>query len=150
MPLSVEEIESTMNTYHTLYLACMVAAICFLVVALVLFIVLKIPRVFMSLTGLERRKAIKELDESVAYTNQLDSSQLMRNKYARRNRRNSKMVTPTGSLKLPNKPNPAVPAPTGIVPGANQSTPEIRGDDTLHPTVLLNDGQGEIDRKSVV
>ena len=60
MSLSVDEIERTMNTYHTAWLVCMIAACVFLVAAVVLFIVFRIPRVFMNLTGIERKRQIKE------------------------------------------------------------------------------------------
>ena len=65
MSLSVDEIERTMNTYHTAWLVCMIAACVFLVAAVVLFIVFRIPRVFMNLTGIERKRQIKEITENV-------------------------------------------------------------------------------------
>lgn len=65
MSLSVDEIERTMNTYHTAWLVCMIAVCVFLVAAVVLFIVFRIPRVFMNLTGIERKRQIKEITENV-------------------------------------------------------------------------------------
>jgi len=71
MSLSVDEIERTMNTYHTAWLVCMIAACVFLVAAVVLFIVFRIPRVFMNLTGIERKRQIKEITENVGTEHRL-------------------------------------------------------------------------------
>ena len=58
---SVQNYESRVNLYHNIFQYCLVLAILFLIIAVVLFIVLKIPRVFGEMTGRDARKAIEEM-----------------------------------------------------------------------------------------
>ncbi len=132
--ISVSEVEHNINKYHTIWLICLIAAICFLIVAIVLFFVLKIPTVFMIITGLSKRKEIKEMDENSAYTVQLSRRLLASDKKKAKNKRNSgsrklnknAMITQSGRLAAPVGSVPVtntVVAPRGYNPAANSSQP---------------------------
>ena len=69
--ITAVEVQRNLDKYHNIFLICLIAAICFLVVAIALFFLLNIPRVFMIITGISRKKEIKQLDDNAAYTSQL-------------------------------------------------------------------------------
>ncbi len=71
LAITAIEVEKNLQTYHTVFLICLIAAICFLLVAIALFFILNIPNVFMKITGISRKKEIKQLDDNAAYTSQL-------------------------------------------------------------------------------
>jgi hypothetical protein len=82
----VEEIERTMGMYHTAWLVCLIVGGVFFLAAVILFIVFRIPKVFMILTGIDRKRQIKEISENVGNEN---SSKLTEKK-ARATKKESK------------------------------------------------------------
>lgn len=99
---TAEQIARNIEKYHNIFLICLIAAICFLVVAITLFFLLKIPKVFMIITGLSKKKEIKELDDNAAYTSQLTNlktGKMIKNEPPRR-RRKQEMYSASGRLNL--------------------------------------------------
>ena len=94
----VQHIQNQMNSYHNLYVGCLIAGFVFLAIALILFFVLKIPNVFMRITGLSKKKEIKEMTDSVEYTSQL-SRRLTKGKKGKKKKTKVHMMTETGTLK---------------------------------------------------
>lgn len=58
---NVQNYESRVNLYHNIFQYCLVLAVLFLIIAIVLFIILKIPRVFGEMTGQDARRAIEAM-----------------------------------------------------------------------------------------
>ena len=56
--MGAQDFEGLVSLYHGIFLYCGIAAILFLVAAILLFIFLKIPRVFSELTGRGERPAV--------------------------------------------------------------------------------------------
>ena len=161
--ISVSQVEHNISKYHTIWLICLIAAICFLIVAIVLFFVLKIPTVFMIITGLSKRKEIKEMDENSAYTVQLSRRLLASDKKKAKGKHGSgsrklnknAMITQSGRLAAPVGSVPVtntVVAPRGYkpagqaagqggaynaagqTPGYNPATGQQSGDPDYEPT----------------
>ena len=74
--MASQNFEQMMNLYHGIFVYCGLAAILFLVIAITLFIFLKIPRVFSELTGRGARKAIQEMEMKRADSGKLLSRKL--------------------------------------------------------------------------
>jgi len=131
---NASEIQKNIDRYHTIWLICLIAAICFLVVAIVLFIVFRIPKSFMIITGLSRKKEIKQLDANVAYTTQLSRRLGMSRglKPKRDRKRGNAMITQSGRLG----------APAGGVP-VTQIDRDAEYADPRSVTTLLNDSPYE-------
>ncbi len=139
----VQVIQEAIEKYNTLHLVFLIAGICFAVFALALFIVLNIPKVFMSLTGLSKKHEIKVMDDNAAYTTQL-SRRLGRSD--RKGRRRPKNVALTNSGRLAVQPG-AVPVTqiktdnTGVVtPEPNNETAVLSSEPagSMETTVLSN------------
>ena len=131
--ITVTQIEENISRYHTIWLICLIAGICFLIVAIVLFFLLNIPNVFMIVTGLSKKRAIKELDENAAYTTQLSrrlTSDLKKKSGARtRRRKKNEMLTQSGRLA----------APVGSVPITQIDRNADYADPSSETTTLFND-----------
>ena len=72
----MRDFEQMMNLYHGIFFWCGLAALLFLVMAVVLFIVLKIPQVFGELTGRVAKKAIEEMIEESSESGGLTSRRI--------------------------------------------------------------------------
>lgn len=59
--MNTQNFEQLMNLYGSIKIVCIIGAVIFLIVAAVLFFVLKIPSVFGELTGRTAKKAIEEM-----------------------------------------------------------------------------------------
>ena len=69
-----QDYEGLVSLYHGIFLYCGIGAILFLAVAILLFILLKIPRVFSELTGRVAKKAIAQMSEDGAVSGDLNTS----------------------------------------------------------------------------
>ena len=101
----MQDFEQLMNLYHGIFVWCGVAAILFLILAVALFILLKIPQAFGELTGRVARKAIAEMVELSSETGGLTSRKIGEDGRRHRSGRNrtgalgtSKLRRRTGSL----------------------------------------------------
>lgn len=72
----MQNFEQMMNLYHGIFIGCGIAAIVFLVLAVVAFILLKIPRVFGELSGHIAKKAIQEMESGSAESGSLTSRKI--------------------------------------------------------------------------
>ncbi len=90
--MSSQNFEQMVNIYHGIYVYCGIAAIVFLILAAVLFVLLKIPRIFSELTGRGAKKAIQEMVEEGTATGNLTSRKIGED--GRRHRKKAK----TGAL----------------------------------------------------
>ncbi len=72
--MGAQDFEGLVSLYHGIFLYCGIAAILFLVAAILLFIFLKIPRVFSELTGRVAKKAIAQMSEDGAASGDLNTS----------------------------------------------------------------------------
>lgn len=70
---AVQNYEQTYTMYARIHLYCLIAAVAFLVLAIVLFFVLRIPQVFGELTGRTARKAVQEMKEGNPHSGELAS-----------------------------------------------------------------------------
>lgn len=66
--------DASMQMYLLIFRICGIAAVIMLLVSIVLFIMLKIPKVFGELTGLNAKKTIRHMEEINAQTGKLVSS----------------------------------------------------------------------------
>lgn len=94
----MQDFEQMMNLYHGIFFWCGLAAILFLVLAAVLFFVLKIPQVFGELSGRVARKAIAEMVEESSESGGLGSRKLGED--GRRHRTARMRSGASGTLKL--------------------------------------------------
>lgn len=78
--------------YHNLYIGCGIFAIAMLVVAIVLFFVFRIPSVFLDLTGISAKRAIREIENSAENEGVQESSKRVKRK------KEKKIMTPTGRI----------------------------------------------------
>ena len=123
---SAQQISRNITKYHNIFLICLIAAICFLIVAIALFFLLKIPKVFMIITGLSKKMEIKQLDDNAAYTSQLTNlktGKSMKNEPPRR--RKTEMYSASGKLNVKQGSIPV----TQIDPNATYADP--RSETTL-------------------
>ncbi len=95
--MGTQSFEQQITMYHNISLYCGIAAIIFLVAAIVLFFVLKIPKVLGELTGRTTRKAIDEMIAENASTGNLTSNKLAED--GRRRRRGRTGALGTGRLR---------------------------------------------------
>lgn len=65
-----------MNLYHGIFTYCGIGALIFLALAIALFVLLKIPRVFCELTGRNAKKAIQEMVAEGSATGNLTSRKI--------------------------------------------------------------------------
>ncbi len=72
--MGAQDYEGLVSLYHGIFLYCGIGAILFLAVAILLFILLKIPRVFSELTGRVAKKAIAQMSEDGAVSGDLNTS----------------------------------------------------------------------------
>lgn len=95
--MSTQNFEEMVSFYHNLNTYCAIAALAFLVIAIALFIRLKIPQVFGELTGRTAKKAINEMT-----TNGADSGSLASAKIGEdgRRRRKSPKTGPLNSGRI--------------------------------------------------
>ena len=162
--LTAADVQENIDRYHTIWLVCLIAAICFLLVAIVLFVVLKIPKVFLMITGISRKKAINEITESAEYTSQLANLKPGKPIPQPKNRKKQEMYSASGKLNIHSGSVPI----TQIDPKADYADPRSETtllsnspEESLGTTVLsyqgaemetsvLSGGRSEIklDRKS--
>lgn len=161
-----QDFEKLINLYHGIFLYCGIAALIFLVAAIALFFVLKIPRVFLELTGRVARKAIEEMKEEGAETGNLTAQIGKMGDDGRRHRRGrtgtlgtSRLRKKTGNLSggLPTAQMqgqaPAAPIQQSAVPqpAAQNAAPTMQGAMSAQPVYdgseqtnqLMNDGSSE-------
>ncbi len=101
----MQDFEQLMNLYHGIFVWCGAAAILFLILAAVLFILLKIPQASGELTGRVARKAIAEMVDLSSETGGLTSRKIGEDGRRHRSGRNrtgalgtSKLLRRTGSI----------------------------------------------------
>lgn len=102
--MSSQNFEQQVTFYHNIFVYCAIAALIFLVIAVVLFFLLKIPRVFGEMTGRDARKAIDEMMEENIKSGSLTSLKLGED--GKRRRRGRTGGPATGRLRK----NVSVPA----------------------------------------
>lgn len=71
-----QNFEQLMNLYHGIFTYCGIGALVFLALAIALFVLLKIPRVFCELTGRNAKKAIQEMVAEGSATGNLTSRKI--------------------------------------------------------------------------
>lgn len=59
----MQELEQTINLYHTAYLVCLVLAVIFLAITVFLFFKLEILKIFDWKTGRDRKRSIQKMEE---------------------------------------------------------------------------------------
>ena len=131
---TAEQIARNMSRYHNIFLICLIAGICFLLVAIALFFLLKIPKVFMIITGLSKKKEIRQLDDNAAYTSQLTNlktGKMPKREPARRQRKQD-VYSPSGKLNVH----------AGSVP-VTQINPNAIDADPRSETTLLSNSPDE-------
>ncbi|MGN0395326.1 MAG: hypothetical protein ACI4EF_08180, partial [Coprococcus sp.] len=67
MMSSVTDIEDTIAMYHVAYIVCLVLAICMFLCTAIIFCIFRIPKVFKGITGIERKRAIRDMSEHKEY-----------------------------------------------------------------------------------
>lgn len=95
--MSSQDFEQQITFYHNVFVYCAIAALIFLLIAIALFFVLKIPRVFGEMTGRDARRAIDEMMEENATSGSLTSMKLGED--GRRRRRGKTGALSTGRLR---------------------------------------------------
>lgn len=95
--MSSQDFEQQVIFYHKVFVYCAIAALIFLLIAIILFFVLKIPRVFGEMTGRDARKAIDEMMAENATSGSLTSMKLGED--GRRRRRGKTGALSTGKLR---------------------------------------------------
>lgn len=103
-----QDYEGLVSLYHGIFVYCGIAALVFLCVAALLFIVLKIPRVFMELTGRGAKKAIARMEEAGSASGDLNSVSRQIGDDGRRHRRGR-----TGALGTSKLSRDITAAPSG-------------------------------------
>lgn len=94
-----QDYEGLVSLYHGIFVYCGIAALVFLCVAALLFIVLKIPRVFMELTGRGAKKAIARMEEAGSASGDLNSVSRQIGDDGRRHRRGRTGALGTSKLR---------------------------------------------------
>lgn len=74
--MSSQNFEQQVTFYHNIFVYYALAALIFLIIAIALFFLLKIPRVFGEMTGRNAKKAIDEMMEENAKSGSLTSAKL--------------------------------------------------------------------------
>lgn len=95
--MSSQDFEQQIIFYHNVFVYCAIAALIFLLITIVLFFLLKIPRVFGEMTGRDARKAIDEMMAENATSGSLTSMKLGED--GRRRRRGKTGALSTGRLR---------------------------------------------------
>lgn len=95
--MSTQNFEELVNLYHNINVYCAIAALVFLVIAIVLFFQMKIPRIFGELTGRTAQKAIDEMMAENASSGSLTSMKI--DEDGRRHRKGRTGALPTGRLR---------------------------------------------------
>lgn len=90
--------------FETMQTVSMVIAIVMLVVTIALFFLLKIYDAFMDLSGIKRKRGIKEIQEDSDYTTRLNKEKRAKNK-------KQKIMTTSGQINYQSAPRPATPPP---------------------------------------
>ena len=62
--MGAQNFEQQITFYHNIFVYCAIAALVFLAIAVILFFVLKIPRVIGEFTGRDAKKAIQEMTKA--------------------------------------------------------------------------------------
>lgn len=96
--MSAQNFEQQITFYHNIYVYCAIAALIFLVIAILLFFVLKIPRVIGEITGRDAKKAIEEMTAANDITGNLSTSRRLGDD-GRRHRKGRSGGLGTGRLK---------------------------------------------------
>lgn len=97
--MGTQDFESQINLFHGIFVYCAIAALVFLAAAIVLFIVFKIPRVFMEFTGRVARKAIEQMSEEGAESGSLNSTSRRLGDDGRRHRKVRSGLLATSKLQ---------------------------------------------------
>ncbi len=107
--MEIQNFEQQVVFYHNVFVYCAVAALIFLVIAVVLFFLLKIPKVFGEFTGRDAKRAIEEMMAENALSGSLTSLKLGEDGRRRRRGRTGSLATGrlrkntivrTGNLKM--------------------------------------------------
>lgn len=107
--MEIQNFEQQVVFYHNVFVYCAVAALIFLVIAVVLFFLLKIPKVFGEFTGRDAKRAIEEMMAENALSGSLTSLKLGEDGQRRRRGRTGSLATGrlrkntivrTGNLKM--------------------------------------------------
>ncbi|MGN1139889.1 MAG: hypothetical protein ACI4TF_01685 [Oliverpabstia sp.] len=61
--MGVQNFEQQIRLYHSIFVYCAIASLIVLIITIILFFVLKIPKVIGEITGRDARKAISEMME---------------------------------------------------------------------------------------
>lgn len=106
--MEIQNFEQQVVFYHNVFVYCAVASLIFLVIAVVLFFLLKIPKVFGEFTGRDAKRAIEEMMAENALSGSLTSLKLGEDGRRRRGRTGSlatgrlrkNTIVRTGNLKM--------------------------------------------------
>lgn len=107
--MEIQNFEQQVVFYHNVFVYCAVAALIFLVIAVVLFFLLKIPKVFGEFTGRDAKRAIEEMMAENALSGSLTSLKLGEDGRRRKRGRTGSLATGrlrkntivrTGNLKM--------------------------------------------------
>lgn len=107
--MEIQNFEQQVVFYHNVFVYCAVAALIFLVIAVVLFFLLKIPKVFGEFTGRDAKRAIEGMMTENALSGSLTSLKLGEDGRRRRRGRTGSLATGrlrkntivrTGNLKM--------------------------------------------------
>jgi hypothetical protein len=90
------EYTEKIGMYHTIFQIFGIAAILMLIISIVLFFVLNIPRVFGDLTGLNAKRTIQQMEEVNQQTGRLVSSRKLQEK----NKKNKKKYDSSGEAPV--------------------------------------------------
>ena len=159
--MSTQNFEQLMNSYGNIKIICIIGASLFLIAAVILFFVLKIPSVFGELTGRTAKKAIEEMISS-DHSGSLGASRKIGDDGLRRK---SKITGILGTAKLRRKPSGSTgnlatekmtertAAPIGGGTAVTQSYPAEQIPEPPQETTVLNQKAGRggfILEKSIV
>ena len=95
----MQNFEQMMNLYHGIFVGCGIAALVFLALAVVTFILLKIPGVFAELSGRTAKKAIQEMENNSAQSGNLGSRKIGEDGRRQRNARGRTGTLGTSKLR---------------------------------------------------
>ena len=96
--MGAQNFEQQITFYHNIFVYCAIAALVFLAIAVILFFILKIPRVIGEFTGRDAKKAIQEMTEANDITGNLSTSRRLGDD-GRRHRKVRSGGLGTGRLK---------------------------------------------------
>lgn len=135
--MNTQNYEQQLSLYNNIKIYCGIAALIFLLLAIILFFALKIPGVFAELTGKKARRAVQEMTDANPKSGTLQSSRLDEDgKKKRKWERTEKLA----SRKLPGYTGTVIENPSETVCGSEMETEVL----SVNETSLLQNRNSQV------